>query len=123
AYGGAAGDPGTSGNCGVGADAAVMADLDLIVELDIVFHHRVAQRAAVDGRIGANLDVRADYHPADLRHFEPASVLLGHSKAVVADYCAAVDDSARPQHRVCIDDHARIQSHIVCYRAAIAHHA
>ena len=49
----------------------VVADLDLVVELHAVLDHRVVQRAAVDGGVGADLDVVADDHAADLRNLAP----------------------------------------------------
>src|SRR5262245_51059131 len=63
----AAGNAGAAGDRGVRADVAVVTDLDLVVELDALLDHRVVERAAVDGGVGANLDVVADAHAADLR--------------------------------------------------------
>ena len=50
----------------------VVRNLDLVVELDAVFDDRVFQRAAVDGGIGADFDIVADQHAANLRNFFPA---------------------------------------------------
>ena len=40
---------------------------------------------AVDGRIGADLDVVLDDDPADLRHLEVALAAHGEAEAVLAD--------------------------------------
>src|SRR4051794_353126 len=53
----AAGDADAAGDRGVRPDVAVVPDLDLIVELDTLFDHGVVERAAIDGGIGAHLDV------------------------------------------------------------------
>src|SRR5262245_26526088 len=71
---GAAGDAGARRDRGVRADAHVVADLDLVVELDALLDHRVVQRAAVDRGVGADLDVVADPHAADLRDLYPGTV-------------------------------------------------
>jgi len=62
------------------ADDAVVRDLDLIVELDVVLDHRVVDRAAIDRRVGADLDIGADHHAAELRDLDPRAALL-HRKA------------------------------------------
>ena len=55
---------------GVRADAAVVADLHVVVELDAVFDDGVLERAAVHGRVRADLDVVADHDAAELRHLD-----------------------------------------------------
>ncbi len=46
----------------VRADAHVVADHDEVVELDALLDHGVVDGAAVDGGVGADLDVGADAH-------------------------------------------------------------
>ena len=48
-------------------DRHVVADLDQIVDLGALADHGVADRAAVDGGAGADLDVVLDDDPADLQ--------------------------------------------------------
>src|SRR5262249_24011271 len=83
---GAAGDPGAGGDRAVRADVNIVADLDLIIELDALVDHGVIDGAAIDGGIGANLDIIADHDRADLRHLEPARALASESKAIGADH-------------------------------------
>ena len=54
------------------ADRHIVADLDQIVDLGALADHGIADGAAVDGRIGADLDVVLDDDAADLRHFQMA---------------------------------------------------
>src|SRR6185295_15460427 len=54
----------------VRADPAVVSDLDQVVELDVVLDHRVVDRAAIDRRVGADLDVRTDDDAPDLRDLD-----------------------------------------------------
>ena len=58
---GAAGDADATGQRAVGADADVMRDLNLVVQLDPVLDHGIFQRAAIDGGVGADLDIIADH--------------------------------------------------------------
>src|SRR5262245_36240670 len=74
-----------AGDGAVRADAHVVADLNLVVELDALLDHGVVERAAVDRGIGADLDVVADAHRADLRNLHPAAFLAGDAEAVGAD--------------------------------------
>ncbi len=83
----------------------VVPDLDLVVELDAVADHGVLDRAAIDGRVGADLDVIADAHAADLRDLEPAALFAREPEAVGADH------AARMQHAARADAHPRPQRH------------
>ena len=66
----------------VRADAAVVRDHDEVVELDAVFDDGVADRAAVDGGVRADLDVVTDGHAADLRHLDPGALLGREAEAI-----------------------------------------
>src|SRR3990172_4417145 len=92
----AARESGAARDRAVRPDAAVVADLDLVVELHAVLDHGVLDRTAVDGRIGADLDVVADAHAADLRHLDPALAVTRDAEAVGADHRAGMQDRARP---------------------------
>jgi hypothetical protein len=56
-----------------GRRCARCGDLDLVVELDAVLDHRVVEGTAVDGGVGADLDIVADDDAADLRNLGPAA--------------------------------------------------
>jgi len=56
---------------------------------------------AVDGGVGADLDVVTDHHAADLRDLDPAAVVVGEAEAVPADHRAGLHQHARTElHRV-----------------------
>ena len=69
-------------------------DLHQVVDLRPVADRRLAERGAVDRASGADLDVVADAHDADLRDLVMPSALRGEAVAVRADDDAAVDDAA-----------------------------
>jgi hypothetical protein len=50
-------------------DRAVVSDLDKIVDLGALADDGVASRAAIDRRIGADLDLILDYDAPGLRNF------------------------------------------------------
>src|SRR5271169_462746 len=88
----AARDAGAAGNHGVRPDAHVMTDLNLIVELDPGLDDRVFDGTAIDGGVGADLDVIADEHAAELGHFEPSCAIARKAKAIGANDRARMDD-------------------------------
>ena len=57
----------------------------LVVDLGALADHRVAVRAPVDDRVGADLDVVLDDDPADLRHLQMSPRPHGKAKPVLAD--------------------------------------
>src|SRR6266850_1383999 len=120
---GAAGDAGAAGDRGVGADAHVVADLDLVVELDALLHHRVVDRAAVDGGIRADLDIVADAHRADLRDLDPAPLILGDAETVGADHRAGMDDHPLSYAALRVNHHPWVEASVVADARALAHHA
>src|SRR5437899_5501249 len=78
----------------IAADANIVGDLHQIVDLGALSDDGVGHRAAIDGRVGADLDVVLDDDAADLRH-ALRSLGAGHeAEAVLADPCAAMDDDA-----------------------------
>src|SRR6185503_4244979 len=107
----AAGDRRAAGHRGVAADAAVVRDLDQVVELDAVLDHGVLERAAVDAGVGADLDVVADAHRAELLDLLVAQAIrLAHgceAKAVGTDYRPAVHDAPGADAAAVHQRHAR----------------
>ena len=75
----------------------VVADLDLIVELHAILDDGVADRAAIDGRVGADFHIRADLHAAQLRDLDPCAAFGGKAKAVAAEHCPGVHQHSRPE--------------------------
>src|SRR6185312_11425840 len=69
-------DADAAGDRRVRADHAVVADLDLVVELGALLDHRVVDRAAVDRRVGADLDVVTDHDAPELRDLAPAACVV-----------------------------------------------
>src|SRR5258706_11425651 len=119
----AAGDAGAARHRGVRADPAVVADLDLVVELDAVADDRVLESAAVDGGVGADLDVVADGHATGLRNLDPLPGIVGDAEAVGADHRARMNDGARADAAAGVDHDARIQAAVLADRDALADHA
>jgi hypothetical protein len=76
------------------ADPHAVRHLDQVVELDAIADQRVVQRAAVDGGVGADLDVVADHHPAQLRYLDPHAAVVGQTKAVRAQHGARMNQAA-----------------------------
>ena len=121
-------DAATAGNAGLGgdhdvcADAAIVANVDQIVELRAGPDDGLIESAAVDGAVGANLDVVADDEAADLRELYVASELfVAHkAEAVGAEHRAGVHDHAAADGGSGIDHHARIDFAVVADDDAFA---
>src|SRR5258705_104904 len=99
----AARNGGTPGHRRMGADAHVMADLDLVVQLDAVLDHRVVERAAVDRRVGSDLDIVAYKGTTRLRDLDPASRIARHAETVGADHHAGMNQCALADNAAGID--------------------
>src|SRR5262249_830783 len=74
------------------SDRAVVADLDQIIDLGAFADHGVAAAAAVDGGVGADLDVVLDDHPAGLRDLDRALAVGEETEPVLTDAAARMDD-------------------------------
>src|SRR6267154_412386 len=109
----AARNGGTPGHRRMGADAHVMADLDLVVQLDAVLDHRVVERAAVDRRVGADLDVVAYKGTPRLRNLDPAPRIARHAETVGADHHAGMNQCALADEATRIDGHRRSQAAVL----------
>jgi len=90
----AARDAGAARNNGVLPDLGVMGYLNQVVNLRAVSDGSLTGRRAVDGRVGADLHIRADDHAADLGHLHPGLSVPNESKAVGADDRARMDDAS-----------------------------
>src|SRR5262249_42421091 len=105
---GRAGDAALGHDDAMPSDHDVVGDLHQVVDLGAVADHRVSERAAVDGGVGADLDVVADDDAADLGPLAPASGAHREAEAVLPDAGAGVNDAAvaddgMRQGRTCAD--------------------
>src|SRR6185436_9306208 len=116
----AAGNADAAGDGGVRANAAVVSDLDLIVQLDALLDHRVIERAAVHRGIGTDLDIVADYHPADLRYLEPAAFVHRHAESIRSDHRSGMEDNPLSDHAIVIDGAVGVQARATAYVGAAA---
>lgn len=102
---GAAGDAGLGGDDNVCADAAVVADVDQVIEFDAILDDGGAEGGAVNGGVGADLDIVADDETADLREVGVAAILEDEAEAVGAEDGAGVDDGASAHLDTGIEGH------------------
>jgi hypothetical protein len=123
ADGGAAGHADAARHGGVLTDAHVVADLDQVVQLDAVFDEGVVERAAIDAGVGADLDVVADAHRAQLLDLHPRALVRRQAEAVGADHHAGMQQAALADHAVLADRHARLEDRAGADACAPLHHA
>src|SRR5262249_19654191 len=86
------------------ADRHVVPDLDQIINHRTVADDRVRPGAAVDRRIGADLDIIADDDAAELRHAHMAGRIGREAEAVLADARAWKDRRPRADDGVADGD-------------------
>ena len=109
------------------ADMHVVRHLYLVVELHTLLDHGVVQRAAVDGGIGADLDMIADDHTADLLNLQPPACIHRKAETVGTDHRAGMHDDMSSDDAAVIDSHAGIEpgmfaQHRILADAAPGHH-
>ena len=105
------------------SDAHVVADLNLIVELDAFLDNRILERAPIDGRVRADLDIITDAHATDLRNLDPAAVIFCDSETIGADHGPGVNNRAVADRAARIHHHARVKAAIVANRRPLSDHA
>ena len=93
-------DTDIAGDQAMPPDDDVVADLDQIVDLGAFADDRIAVAAAVDRRVGADLDVVLDDDPADLRNLQMSGPAGNIAESVLADADARVEDDAIADQRV-----------------------
>src|SRR5574337_13616 len=116
----AAGDRDAAGDRGVRADPDVVSDLVQVVDLHAVADHGVVERAAIDAGVGADLDVVADAHRAELFDLLPARAVAAararEAEAVGAYHHPAVDDAARADAATLAQRHPRGEARARAHR-------
>jgi hypothetical protein len=116
------GNPRTSSQHGTGADVAVVSHLYQIVDLAAIADYRIVQRAAIDGRIGANLDIVADGHRTDLRNLDPVLALRRETEAIGTDNRTGMNNHPLTDPATVVDGDIRIQDPAVADTDIVPHH-
>ena len=128
-----AGDADLGHDHAAAAELHVVGDVHQVIQPAAVADHGVVQAAPVDGAAGADLDVRADHHAAEMGHGAQALAGAGQAEAFLADAHARMQATARADHRVAdhgagadtaifFHRHAFLQDHMRPDAAARAHH-
>ena len=107
----------TAGKACLGGDYHIFSDLAVVANVNQIIDFRASPDAgcvegsAVDGGVGADLDIVFDFQTSDLRKlFITASRLVTHiAEAVAAKHCAGVDDYAVSKTHARINRHVRIE--------------
>ena len=99
----------------MGANPHVVRDHDQIVELHALLDDRIVDGSAIDGRVGADLDIGPDAYGAGLRHLDPTAALLCETEAVATDYRARLDHGTRPDLHVMAYRHARCEPRVFAH--------
>ena len=100
---GAARDADLRDDDAVAADAHVVADLHQVVDLGAVPDPGAVGGRAVHATVGADLDVVADHHVADLRDLVVAAGVEGEAEAVGPDHHPGVQDAPRADDALLAD--------------------
>jgi hypothetical protein len=87
----------------------VVSNLNQVVQFHTVFNDRVLQGATVYACIGANLDVIADAHGAELLDFFPLARIRGKTKAIRPNHHARMNQATLPQSAPLAHCHARLE--------------
>src|SRR5437660_600368 len=122
---GAARDPRLTGDQTAGPDATVVADLHEVVDLRPRAHDGVIHAAAIDGRVGADLDVVADDAAPHLRDLaRPPPALARHvAETVRPEPHPGVQDDPVSHHGPAVAHHVGQQLHVVPQLDVVPQHA
>src|SRR5262249_40495205 len=83
--GDAARNPALRHHDAVPADGGIVADLDEVVDLGSLPDHGIAERTAIDGGAGTDLDIVLNDHPTDLQDLSVAAGAREIAEAVLPD--------------------------------------
>src|SRR5436190_12286502 len=87
--------------------------MDEVVDLGALTDDRGAEGAAVNGRVGANLDIFVDDDIAKLKQF-PMPALIQHiTEPVRTDDGPGMDGDAMAHLRLSVQDHVREQAYLI----------
>ncbi len=100
-----------------------MSDLHLVVQLDAVVDQCVLDGATVDRRIGADLDVVAEAHAADVGNLHVAVGVGREAESIAPDDRTRLEHATRADRDVTADGDSRLQPAIVAEARAILDHA
>lgn len=95
-----AGLRGDGGSC---TDTAVVRHHHQVIELGTRLDHRVVDRPAINASISADLDIVADDHAPELRHFFPAIRRRRQPETACTDDAAGIQSAPRPDDTVRAD--------------------
>ena len=94
-----------------------MSDLHLVVQLDAVADERVLDGAAVDRRVGADLDIVAEADAAEMGNLHVAVGVGREAEAVTADDGTCLENATRADRDVTADRDTRLQPAVVAEAA------
>jgi hypothetical protein len=103
-----AGNSGLRGDHRMHANLHVVSYVDEVIELHAFRDARVAQRAAIDSGVCANLHVIADLHDAYLGKFPVAAIAVNVAETIGANHGSGVNFDAMADPRPRINDHMRV---------------
>src|SRR6185312_8290496 len=66
-------------------DPHIVTDLDEIIDHRAGTDHRIVPGTAVDRRVGADIDIVADHHPAELRYLDRSDRIGSEAESGLAD--------------------------------------
>src|SRR5262249_39443236 len=101
----------------VSADPAVVSDLHEIIDLRSFADPRGLERAAVDGRAGADLHVVADLDVAELWHLDMSAILKAVAKTIRANHRVGMHDHAVAKDRAVVEHDVGMQDYIIAEAA------
>src|SRR5215813_8870329 len=114
-------------DAGLRRDHGILTDLDVVghhdevVDLHAAPHDRWSERAAIDGRIGADLDVVLDHHAAHLRDLTVCRPIPRITEAVCAQHGAGVNDHPAAHAHAFADHDVRVEDRVLADLGTRAH--
>ena len=90
-------------------DNNIMSDLTEIIYFDIVVNNGVFDSSAIDAGVGTDFDIVTNFNNANLHNFVINAVMMGETKAVLPDFCPAINltiiaDDGKTNGGISIDD-------------------
>src|SRR5664280_2018013 len=104
------------------ADTGSVADLDEVVDLGVGVDVGFANRGAIDGGVGLDLDVVVENGSAGLHDLVPAFAIAGKAVAVGTDHDAVLQDDVVADVAVFADDGVGVRQKVVADSDAFVDH-